>query len=791
MSVSSNPASLEKPSLLIISHTYLATENRKKIAAMAEHFDVTCAAPGEIKTPLGKLGSEHHGKDPRYTMHFLETAGDPIHTTRYRLKGLAAIMHQKRFDVVLAEVEPWSHLRWQAWWLKRRFLPGALFGEFTWENIERTGLKGRIASLFYRAAAATNDFVIAGNGEASAIFQKYGMQARSILVAPQLGVDEASFTETNAILKESLRSEMNLPKEAFLIGFCGRFEAYKGLLDLIAAGEMILSHKPRQEVHLVFLGNGPLRPEIERMSAEKPWIHLLPPRPHSEIATYLQALDLLALPSREIHDADNCWKEQFGHVLIEAMSCGVPVIGSDSGAIPEVIGDSRMIHREGDPESLAKCIISLLETPGLLQEVTRGLRSRVLEHYTNSQLAAKWSRFIQNRVRAEKKSILWVDPSFSLKSPSIKHIIYSIPKLLGEGWDLRTWCFEADPEIEDVTITKLWSPKMPGPLLLYWFFLASHLHGGLQWLLKGRPPASISHTMGGLYLDVQIASIHFINSTWMKRHLEIGFNNLREVIHWLLSLPGVFFDTCQFKNPRCRLYLPVSEALRDDMRGMHHQGAKVEVLPNSYDETRFNPQIRSQWRASMREQLGFTENQVVFVFTSQGHYRRKGFWLIVEAIKKLQADASLPPTRLLMIGGTSKTLAKLQAQLDDTTRDWRNWVVFTGSQPKVEHYLAAADAFIFPSYYESYSLATVEAAAMGLPILITPFHGSEMTLKPGYNGFLLGYDPQQIAETLRTFVRQCLPDFVPSPGKALTRAEYATRLAEIYRDFASEPSPGS
>ncbi|MGC3989253.1 MAG: glycosyltransferase [Chthoniobacteraceae bacterium] len=791
MPVSPNPASFEKPSLLIVSHTYLATENRKKIAAMAEHFEVTCAAPGEIKTPLGKLGNEHHGQDPRYTMHFMETVGDPIHTTRYFLKGLKDIMRQKRFDVVLAEVEPWSYLRWQAWWLKRRFLPEALFGEFTWENIERSGMKGRIVSLFYQAAAATNDFLIAGNGEASAIFQKYGMQPRSILVAPQLGVDETSFTETSTALKEKLRAETGLPKEAFLIGFCGRFEAYKGLLDLIAAAELVRAQKPEQDVHLVFLGNGPLRPEIEQASREKPWIHLLPPRPHSEIATYLQSLDLLALPSREIHDADNCWKEQFGHVLIEAMSCGVPVVGSDSGAIPEVIGDSRMIHREGNPDSLAECLLSLLKNPGLLAEVTAGLRARVLEHYTNSQLAAKWSRFMQHRVQAEKKSILWVDPHFSLKSPSMKHLIYSIPKLLEAGWDLRAWCLEADAEIAGVSITKLKRLRIPEPLMLFWFFFVSHFHGAIHRLLKGRKPATISHTNGGLYLWAEIVSFHFFNKLWLRRQMELGFANWKEFASFCLHFSGRFFDYCQLHHSRCRLLLPVSDSIGEALQDDCNHRIKSIVLPNAYDEARFHPGVRHEWRAPMRQKLGFSDDQVVFTFTSQGHYRRKGFWLAAEALHLIRQNPTRRTIRFLVIGGKPETLATLQAELDQRFADWREWIVFVGSQPQVEHYLAAADAFLFPSYFEAFCLAEIEASALGLPLLLTPHHGTEMILKPGVNGLLLDYDAAAMARTLELFLKEGMPPFVPGGGRALTRGQYAGQICDIYQRFIAEPSGDS
>src|SRR5207245_3300012 len=83
--------------------------------------------------------------------------------------------------------------------------------------------------------------------------------------------------------------------------------------------------------------------------------------PHHEVPRYLERMTALVLPSL----TTPTWKEQFGHVLIEAMACGVPVIGSDSGAIPEVIGDAGLVVPEGDVAGLAEALRRPASTPGL------------------------------------------------------------------------------------------------------------------------------------------------------------------------------------------------------------------------------------------------------------------------------------------------------------------------------------------------------------------------------------------------------------------------------------------
>ena len=106
----------------------------------------------------------------------------------------------------------------------------------------------------------------------------------------------------------------------------------------------------------------------------------------NDVPAELRRLDTLVLPSH----TTRTWKEQFGRVLIEAMSCGVPVIGSSSGEIPNVIGDAGLIYPEGDVPALAAAIGQLAEQPGLYADLARRGRTRVLERYTQSALARQY-----------------------------------------------------------------------------------------------------------------------------------------------------------------------------------------------------------------------------------------------------------------------------------------------------------------------------------------------------------------------------------------------------------------
>ena len=81
-------------------------------------------------------------------------------------------------------------------------------------------------------------------------------------------------------------------------------------------------------------------------------VHILEPKRSEEMPNYLNCMDVLAVPSLTTMD----WKEQYGRVVAEAMACGVPVVGSDSGAIPEVVDSAGWIVPEGDVAALAEAL---------------------------------------------------------------------------------------------------------------------------------------------------------------------------------------------------------------------------------------------------------------------------------------------------------------------------------------------------------------------------------------------------------------------------------------------------
>jgi glycosyltransferase involved in cell wall biosynthesis len=237
---------------------------------------------------------------------------------------LGRLMRSLQPELVHIDEEPYNLATAHALWLSRQVGAKTLF--FSWQNLLRTyPLPFRLVERYVLERA---DYAIVGNRESADVWRAKGYQG-PLDIIPQFGVDPDIYHP--------------LPKSAgrsFVIGYVGRLVEEKGvdlLLDALAGLEGVW--------RAYILGSGPQRQALqaqaqslgisERVIFEE-WI------PSAQMPAYYNQLDTLAVPSR----TKSNWKEQFGRVLIEAMACGVPVIGSESGEIPNVIGNAGLVFPE-------------------------------------------------------------------------------------------------------------------------------------------------------------------------------------------------------------------------------------------------------------------------------------------------------------------------------------------------------------------------------------------------------------------------------------------------------------
>jgi glycosyltransferase involved in cell wall biosynthesis len=390
------------------------------------------------------------------------------------------------------------------------------------------------------------------------------------------------------------------------------------------------------------------------------------------------------------------------------------------------------------------------------------------------------------------KQLCIVDPAFTLDSPTMKHLVYAIPAIRAAGWQITVIAERVEPDLS-VDFVPL-GLRYRNPVI--GSFELPVVANRAARIYRAQNPNSVVFGTPGLPYGADVSAVQFLHHVWLSLASTIPHQTVRERVALALSRLRDKAARRDFASGHTRCWLPVSDSIADELRKLVSHPERVRVLPNSYDETRFAVETVNRFRSARRIELGYSDTDYIFGFLSQGHYQRKGFWIAVAALAKLRyrRDSLQFAPKLLVIGGFPPTLQRLRKTLTKKFSDWRDWIQFTGMLSRPEETLSAIDAFLFPSYFEAFCLAEIEAAALSLPLLLTPHFGSEMILKPGGNGLSVSFNPDELAEQLWAFLRGSTElgpiethshrpqNFRPSTGKALNRKQFSERLLQILEE---------
>ena len=278
---------------------------------------------------------------------------------------LSKELRELKPDILHMDEEPYNLATWLA--IRHAFKQRVLSLFFTWQNIYRRYPPPFAA--FERFVYNHANFAIAGNEEALEVLRRKGFRGPGRVI-PQFGVDPEVFAPA-----------AQAADRPFTIGFAGRLVPEKGV-DILLHAVAKLGGDWR--LHIV--GDGPARPQLKQMAHRlniQARVRWSPSIPSAEMPEFYRGLDVLVLPSRTRPN----WKEQFGRVLIEAMACEVPVIGSTCGEIPNVIGEAGLTFPEEDADALAAHLRALQEDRALRRSLGKQGRERVLAHFTHRHIA--------------------------------------------------------------------------------------------------------------------------------------------------------------------------------------------------------------------------------------------------------------------------------------------------------------------------------------------------------------------------------------------------------------------
>jgi glycosyltransferase involved in cell wall biosynthesis len=236
-----------------------------------------------------------------------------------------------------------------------------------------------------------------------------------------------------------------------------------------------------------------------------------------------------------------------------------------------------------------------------------------------------------------------------------------------------------------------------------------------------------------VFLDAQNASANVSPARKLTRRLYLNITTRAE---------AMVYNRRTNRTPP--LFLPVSRGVERELRQYYDIGdAPVKIIPNAADTGVFKPLAQSE-RIRWRKANGLGEQDLLLVFVG-GEWKRKGLDFAILALQLIRDEK----VKLLVFGRDAEQakFENLAAECGVSQR-----VFFVGFRRDVAEAMGASDIFVFPSWYEAFSLATIEAAACGLPIVATKINGTEDFIVPGETGFFIEHDPEQIAEVLSKLI---------------------------------------
>jgi glycosyltransferase involved in cell wall biosynthesis len=349
--------------VVIVSKAFVSAAYRRKLTELSRQgLEIVAVAPPSWREAAGIQRMEtddDEGYDLvvsplRWNGHF--------HVHYY--PDLPRVLDRVRPDLVHLDEEPYNlatYLGARA--ADRRAIP-SLF--FTWQNVLRRypppfrQMERRVYGMARHA--------LAGSAEAGDVLRARGYGG-PLSVVPQFGVDPETF-----------RPETGRERP-FTVGFLNRFIPAKDPLMTLDAFTGLPA-----DARLVMVGDGPLREVVEQQVRERGLegrVTVKPRVPSRQVPEIMRSIDVALLPSR----TTPAWKEQFGRVLIEAMATGVPIVATQSGEIPNVVGSAGILVPEGDRDALTAALLALYRDTELRERLGRLGRERVLERFTHERIA--------------------------------------------------------------------------------------------------------------------------------------------------------------------------------------------------------------------------------------------------------------------------------------------------------------------------------------------------------------------------------------------------------------------
>lgn len=335
-------------------------------------------------------------------------------------------------------------------------------------------------------------------------------------------------------------------------------------------------------------------------------------------------------------------------------------------------------------------------------------------------------------------------------------------------------------------------PLPRGPVLLrYLMFqaMAPFLYG--FWRLRGHRADWVQSTQGQ-FARADIVYAHFCHRAYLKGPWKTTpVRGLRRAVRWCNHAFNAFFERRALARAE-RIVVPSVGLARELAREYPGSSARLVTIPNPVDIAHFTAPAGFD-RAAQRREAGLREDALVFAFMALGDFARKGLSLVLEGLAGLP-ESLRSQAQVLVVGGQPGEIDEFAHRAE--ALGLKDAVRFVGLQQDVRPWLWAADVFAFPSAYEIFSLAILQAAAAGLPVLVSQgLYGAEEFVRPGLNGWLVERNAGAVGSAMAEALlgRERLPRLAQGARESVrpySREAFVVRWSRLYSELGRWPVRG-
>jgi UDP-glucose:(heptosyl)LPS alpha-1,3-glucosyltransferase len=270
-----------------------------------------------------------------------------------------------------------------------------------------------------------------------------------------------------------------------------------------------------------------------------------------------------------------------------------------------------------------------------------------------------------------------------------------------------------EPEPEGLTYHHVPSWRANVVTTLLTFFASA------TWRLRG--VFDIVHAQGVCGRRQNVVTAHICNVAWFAAvdRYEVPQSWRKKLFRWIVTAA----ERMTYRPQAAERFIAVSERVRRDLTRYHGLDDQVRVVYHGTDAERFRPSHQAAWRVPLRAELKLAEHVVAALYV--GYWQKAGRAIV-------GALALVPNVKLIVVSRTPESSIRAEARAAGV----EDRLHFLPPTDEIHRYYAAADLFLFPTFYDTFGLVLTEAMASGLPVITNREAGAAELIVDGESGLL-------------------------------------------------------